>query len=128
MSDVKYPHVQAAFINAIREEGTKAEACDTLQALWNERCAQAAELTRLRARVAAADKLAAVYWILRSYAVHDDDCTFNRPPHYRGCSCGLKDALDKGEATIRVFQPPPAAPTDYEIKLAQLKKDFPNGI
>jgi hypothetical protein len=40
----------------------------------------------------------------------------------------LKDALDKGEATIRVLQPAPAAPTDYEIKLAQLKEDFPNGI
>jgi len=30
------PHVRAAFINAIREEGTKAEACDYLQNTWNE--------------------------------------------------------------------------------------------
>lgn len=34
-----YPHVPAAFINAIREEGTKAEACDWLQKTWNELCA-----------------------------------------------------------------------------------------
>lgn len=34
----EYPHVPAAFINAIREEGTKAEACDWLQKQWNEIC------------------------------------------------------------------------------------------
>lgn len=34
-----YPHVQAAFINAIRAEGTKEEACDWLQKQWNETCA-----------------------------------------------------------------------------------------
>ncbi len=39
------------------------------------------------------ETFAAMYWRLRSYAVHDDDCTFNRPPHYRGCSCGLTAAL-----------------------------------
>jgi len=35
---MEYPHVQAAFINAIREEGTKKEACDWLQKQWNETC------------------------------------------------------------------------------------------
>ena len=34
-----YPHVQAAFINAIAEEGTKAEAIEWLQKQWNETCA-----------------------------------------------------------------------------------------
>lgn len=34
-----HPYVPAAFINAIREEGTKEEACNYLQKLWNERCA-----------------------------------------------------------------------------------------
>jgi hypothetical protein len=34
-----WPHVQAAFINAIREEGTVADACDFLQKQWNETCA-----------------------------------------------------------------------------------------
>lgn len=39
----KHPHVQAAFINSIREEGTKAEACDFLQEQWNETCAMIKE-------------------------------------------------------------------------------------
>lgn len=34
----KYPHVPAAFINAIAEEGTKAEAIQFLQEQWNETC------------------------------------------------------------------------------------------
>jgi hypothetical protein len=42
-----YPHVPAAFINAIAEEGTKAEAIEYLQKQWNETCALRAELTRL---------------------------------------------------------------------------------
>ena len=33
-----FPHHQAAFINAITEEGTKAEACEWLQKTWNELC------------------------------------------------------------------------------------------
>lgn len=35
---VKYPHVPAAFINAIAEEGTKEEAVEWLQKTWNELC------------------------------------------------------------------------------------------
>lgn len=31
-----YPHVPAAFINAIAEEGTKADAIEFLQREWNE--------------------------------------------------------------------------------------------
>lgn len=34
-----YPHVPAAFIGAIAEEGTKAEAIEYLQKYWNEACA-----------------------------------------------------------------------------------------
>ena len=34
-----HPHVPAAFINAIAEEGTKAEAIEYLQKTWNELCA-----------------------------------------------------------------------------------------
>ncbi len=44
----EYPHVRAAFINAIAEEGTKAEAVDWLQKQWNETCALRAELKALR--------------------------------------------------------------------------------
>lgn len=43
------PHCQAAFINAIREGGTHAEACDRLQKTWNEKCALAAERDALQA-------------------------------------------------------------------------------
>lgn len=53
MSD--YPHVPAAFINAIREEGTKVEACDYLQEQWNETCALRAEKERLQEALERAD-------------------------------------------------------------------------
>lgn len=42
------PHVPAAFINAIAEEGTKDEAIHYLQKQWNENC-------HLRAQLAAAE-------------------------------------------------------------------------
>lgn len=48
-----YPHVQAAFINAIREEGTKNEACDWLQKEWNKSCALSARVKELEARLKA---------------------------------------------------------------------------
>jgi hypothetical protein len=43
------PHVPAAFINAIAEEGSKAEAVRYLQKYWNETCALRAQLAALRA-------------------------------------------------------------------------------
>ena len=43
-----YPHVPAAFINAIAEEGTKEEAIEWLQKQWNETCALRAELKKLK--------------------------------------------------------------------------------
>ena len=42
----KDAHVSAAFINAIAEEGTKAEAVEWLQKLWNENCALREECAR----------------------------------------------------------------------------------
>lgn len=45
-----YPHVQAAFINAIAEEGTKAEAVTWLQKQWNETCALRAALYEIATR------------------------------------------------------------------------------
>lgn len=36
--DINPPHVPAAFINALAEEGTKDEAIFWLQKKWNERC------------------------------------------------------------------------------------------
>lgn len=35
---MNHPHVPAAFINALREEGPLNLACDYLQELWNELC------------------------------------------------------------------------------------------
>lgn len=46
----KYPHVPAAFINAIAEEGTKAEAVEWLQKQWNETCALRAALSEVHRR------------------------------------------------------------------------------
>jgi hypothetical protein len=51
----QHPHVQAAFINAIREEGTKAEARNHLQQQWNETCALQNELADALDREAAKD-------------------------------------------------------------------------
>ena len=48
----KAPHAQAAFINAIADEGTKDEAVQFLQETWNELCEARDEITALRARLA----------------------------------------------------------------------------
>ena len=47
------PHVPAAFINVIAEEGTKDEAIRWLQKTWNDYCAVKEELTALRASIEA---------------------------------------------------------------------------
>lgn len=48
---------------------------------------------------AARAHMADVYWRLRSYAYHDNDCKRNKPPYTTAsCSCGLTAALVKGEA------------------------------
>ena len=52
----EHPHVPAAFINAIREEGTKAEAIDWLQKTWNERCALSARVAQLEEALRLADE------------------------------------------------------------------------
>lgn len=44
MNGDEYPHVPAAFINALAEEGTKDEAIAFLQKQWNETCALRAKL------------------------------------------------------------------------------------
>jgi len=46
MSDA--PHTPAAFINAIAEEGSKKEAIEWLQKIWNERCQLERENEALR--------------------------------------------------------------------------------
>jgi hypothetical protein len=46
----EYPHVPAAYINAIADEGTKAEAIEWLQKTWNELCWVRAYALSLRER------------------------------------------------------------------------------
>jgi hypothetical protein len=48
----KAPHHQAAFINNIAEEGSKAEAVRFLQETWNELCEAKKEIIRLREELA----------------------------------------------------------------------------
>lgn len=55
----EHPHVPAAFINAIREEGTKAEAIDWLQKTWNERCALSARVAQLEEALGAIEQYVA---------------------------------------------------------------------
>jgi hypothetical protein len=49
----KYPHIQAAFINVIREGGNHTEACDALQKQWDESCAMRAEIRAQKAILSA---------------------------------------------------------------------------
>ena len=58
------PHVPAAFINAIAEEGTKGEAIHYLQKQWNENCA-------LRARIEGLEK--AIRSFVEAYKLQDCD-------------------------------------------------------
>ena len=73
------PFVRASFINAIREEGTKEEACDFLQKTWNEKCA-------LQARVEEQDE-----WIKRFSDTAKRDA---ETAHKLGRLQGLLDAAD----------------------------------
>ena len=50
----EYPHVQAAFINVIREGGSKDEACDYLQKFWNKSCALEDRVEELEAALKSA--------------------------------------------------------------------------
>ena len=56
----------------------------------------AARIEQLRARLA---RMGITYWLLRSFATHDDSCKLNKPPKFEGpCSCGLAKALTDGES------------------------------
>ena len=53
----------------------------------------ALQLSEVQALKEERDAAVAAYWRVRSYAVHDDDCTINRYPNRDACSCGLRAAL-----------------------------------
>jgi transcriptional regulator of nitric oxide reductase len=94
-----YPYVRAAFINYIREEGSKAEACDWLQKQWNEICAlnkeivrvtailaeKDAEIARARARNAALEKAAQDLVEYASYSEIVGGVSVNRAQIRREC-------------------------------------------
>ena len=115
---IDYPHVPAAFINAIRADGTKEEACDWLQKLWNETCAlrRGNEVSYL-AGFARCKELAArktldtdVYGSCEMLGPED------RETGQRECSLDVKggdclcsvqlEALDEAATAIRALVPP----------------------
>ena len=59
MSAVEYPHCPAAFINALAEEGSKAEAIEWLQKTWNELRYKSERLDALMQQVASLEAKAA---------------------------------------------------------------------
>jgi hypothetical protein len=66
----KSPHVPAAFINAIADEGTKAEAIQYLQETWNDYCAIKRELAASGETVATLrEELAEARACIRDFAV-----------------------------------------------------------
>ena len=70
---------------------------ERLVAAWNTRdtptLSAAMGLPEAKALKDERDAATAAYWRVRSYAVHDDDCTINRYPNRNACSCGLRNAL-----------------------------------
>lgn len=50
-----------------------------------------------------------VAWQLRSYCVHDDDCTVNRYPYRNACSCGLSARLSLMDEMHKAPQAPALA-------------------
>ena len=72
MQKVQYPHVPAAFINSLSEEGTREEILRYLQEQWNETCALREQLEK--ARRAASDK--SDFWFQQS------DKSSDRREHY----------------------------------------------
>lgn len=73
-----YPHVRAAFINAISEEGTKAEAIAYLQKQWNECCALRAEIRRLTGVAQGSGDCGAKAYVERAIASYIGDPADNQ--------------------------------------------------
>ncbi len=67
--------------------------CEYERKIAMSQAAAVLELPEVRALKDERDAATAAYWRVRSYAVHDDDCTINRYPNRNACSCGLTAAL-----------------------------------
>jgi hypothetical protein len=125
MTMTTYPHVQASFINVIREEGTKSEACDWLQKQWDETCAVRKELADALDLLAKRDaelarKTAALTEIAKQKRTNELDTEYEAEcADFEG---GYDACIDRARAALT------PEPTEYERKVAQMKEDFPNGI
>jgi hypothetical protein len=76
----------------LRDEAIEKYAAGADKRLADQDRAEAAE-AEVQALKVERDEWKRLYWLARSFAVHDDNCTINRHPHYRDCSCGLRAAL-----------------------------------
>jgi hypothetical protein len=98
---------------AVNQLDSARHNVDVLEKRVTSLAAQVAELTRERdalqyaadegkrlwaAAEAKVARLLDANWKLRSYAVHDNECKVNKPPHFdvTKCSCGLRAALTEG--------------------------------
>jgi hypothetical protein len=102
MTDFTYPHVNFAAINAIRESGTKDDACDYAQRLWNETCFQAEQIAilQMQRRVAlrcASDLAAAAKPLRNQIAVWLDGAPPATPDESRALFTALDAALQPFE-------------------------------
>ena len=85
MADKASEQIDADRLSRAADEVERADLPPTLSA--------AMELPEVKALKDERDAATAAYWLVRSYAVHDDDCTINRYPNRNACSCGLRNAL-----------------------------------
>lgn len=97
MSAMEYPNVPAAFINAIAEEGTKAEAVEWLQRTWNE-CyalrARVAELGPNAARYVMVVRLGLIDGFVEGYCADNDldEAPSSTDPLYKNLADAAIDA------------------------------------
>lgn len=113
------PHRPTAFINAIAEEGDKAEAIKYLQETWNELCEANDECRMLSKQVQALDaKLAELETPAPSTEAHQWDRDGER------CvKCGAKDWMGGAcapTAPKQIIDPPGAAVETYRRRHGEL--------
>jgi len=82
------PHVPAAFINAIAEEGTKAEAVEWLQKTWNELCRAESEIRKVREDLE------------RAVSNHAADLSLARSEIERSLWVPVSERLPEGDADV----------------------------
>lgn len=104
-----YPHVPAAFINAIAEEGTKAEAIEYLQKQWNENCALREQLRKF--------DMTAVIEECALTAIKHGDLLEIHSPRIADAIRSLKDKFALTDAVIGIVRPltRPVSEQDFDM-------------